>query len=91
MESQTNAFENVFSSDILIAVMFLGQHEKEVLVMRNIASHSIKTFLIYQVILEKVVPRIKNVLDGVNNAAPVRNNCIPDKILISMPPGQTEN
>ena len=86
MESQTNAFENVFSSDILIAVMFLGQHEKEVLVMRNIASHSIKTFLIYQVILEKVVPRIKNVLDGVNNAAPVRNNCIPDKILILMPP-----
>ena len=86
MELLANAFENVFSSDILIAVMFLGQHEKEVLVMRNIASHSIKTFLIYQVILEKVVPRIKNVLDGVNNAAPVRNNGIPDKILTLLPP-----
>ena len=42
MDSLANAFANVFSSDILIAVMFLGQHEKEVLVMRNIASHSIK-------------------------------------------------
>ena len=91
MNSLANAFENVFSSDILIAVMFLGQHEKEVLIIRNIASHSITTFLISQVILEKVLPRIKNVLDGVNNAAPVRNNCIPDKILILMPPGQTEN
>ena len=91
MNSLANAFENVFSSDILIAVMFLGQHEKEVLIIINIVSHSITTFIISQVILEKVLPRIKNVLDGVNNAAPVRNNCIPDKILILMPPGQTEN
>ena len=44
MDSLANAFENVFSSDILIAVMFLGQHEKEVLIMRNIALHSIETF-----------------------------------------------
>ena len=74
MDSLANAFANVFSSDILIAVMFLGQHEKEVLIIINIVSHSITTFIISQVILEKVLPRIKNVLDGVNNAAPVRNN-----------------
>ena len=91
MESQTNAFENVFSSDILIAVMFLGQHEKEVLIIINIVSHSITTFIISQVILEKVLPRIKNVLDGVNNAAPVRKNGTSFDILFLMPPGQTEN
>jgi len=41
--------DSLYSADILIAVMFLGQHEKEV-------------------ILEKVVPRIKNVLGGVKNS-----------------------
>merc|ERR1712192_377540 len=45
--------DSLYSADILIAVMFLGQHEKEV-------------------ILEKVVPRIKNVLDGVKDSAQTR-------------------
>ena len=66
-----------FSADILIAVMFLGQHEKEVFVF--LPCFCVACFFvacahfvfISQVILEKVVPRIKNVLDSVKDSAQV--------------------